>query len=122
MKKATTVWNGTNYVRKIVTMTDDEVAEHSKRPPVTVDQVNAEAQRRIFEAMPQHVQANTTAAAALLAIKGQANWTAEDLAAYEQGLAGLMAIRQLRDLSNVLTEMDPIPQDYENDKWWSPRG
>ena len=87
--------------------------------PVTIAQVNAEAQRRIFEVMPQHKQANTTAQAAVLAAKGSTNWTPAEIEAWNAGLTEYMAITRLRAHSDNLNLMDPVPQDYADDKWWS---
>ena len=103
--------------RTRVEMTPEEVEEFTT--PVTVDQVNAEAQRRIYAVMPQHKQANLTARAAVLAAKGATSWTEAEAAEWAAGLAQWMVIDSLRDKSNTLNLMDTIPQDYAADKWWS---
>lgn len=103
--------------RTRVEMTPEEVAENTT--PVTVADVNAEAQRRIYAIMPQHKQANLTARAAVLAAKGSSNWTEVESDEWSAGLAQWMVIDNLRDHSNTLNLMGPIPQDYAADKWWS---
>jgi len=103
--------------RTRVKMTPDEVAEFVT--PITVDQVNTEAQRRIYDVMPQYKQANLTARAAILAAKGSENWTEDEQTEWDAGLASYEVIETLRGCSNVLNAMEPIPQDYSDDKWWS---
>ena len=100
-----------------VKMTPEEVIGFIT--PITVVDVNAEAQRRIYDVMPQHKQANTTAQAAVLAAKGSANWTPWEVETWDAGLAEYTAIIRLRAYSDNLNLMDPIPQDYAADKWWS---
>ena len=110
-----------NGLRTKIPLTPEDIDVIGKiaPEPVSVDQVNAEAQRRIYNVMPQHEQANTTARAAVLAAKGSDNWTDADLAAWDAGLAEYMSIARLRAYSDSLNMMDPIPQDYAADKWWS---
>lgn len=108
---------GADGSRTRVEMTPEEVAEFTT--PVTAADVNTEAQRRIYAIMPQHKQANLTARAAVLAAKGSPNWTQEEAEEWAAGLAQWLVIDNLRDHSNTLNLMDPIPQDYAADKWWS---
>ena len=108
---------GADGSRDRVKMTPEEVDEFTT--PVTVVDVNTEAQRRIFDVMPQHVQANTTAQAAVLASKGSANWTDWEVESWDSGLAEYTAILRLRAYSDNLNLMEPIPQDYADDKWWT---
>jgi len=87
--------------------------------PITAQQVKDEAYRRIIAICPEWKQRNLTAQAAILAEKGRANWTAEELAAWEDGEAIWAQIAAVRAASDVLEAMDPIPDDYIDDKHWS---
>ena len=98
-------------------MTDEEVLAGIK--PRTVADVNDEAQRRIYAVMPQHKQANLTARAAILAAKGAVNWTEAEAEEWAAGLAQWAVIDSLREHSNTLNLMNPIPHDYANAKWWT---
>jgi len=86
--------------------------------PITADQVKAEAYRRIIAICPEWKQRNLTAQAAILAEKGRANWTAEELAAWDAGEAIWQQIAAVRAASDVLEAMDPIPDDYTSDGYW----
>jgi len=87
--------------------------------PITAQQVKNEAYRRIIAICPEWRQGNLTAQASILAEKGRANWTTEELAAWEAGEAIWSEIATIRAKSNELELMDPIPQDYTEDKWWT---
>ena len=89
-------------------------------PPdaVSSQQVKDEAYRRIIAICPEWKQRNLTAQASILAEKGRDNWTTEELAAWEAGEAIWSEIAAIRAKSDELELMDPIPQDYTEDKWW----
>lgn len=90
-------------------------------PPVivvTAQQIKAEAYRRIIVICPEWKQRNLTAQASILAEKGRANWTAEELAAWDAGEAIWQSIAAIRAASDQLEAMDPIPDDYTDDKHW----
>ena len=88
-------------------------------PLISPQQVKDEAYRRIIAICPEWRQGNLTAQASILAEKGRANWTTEELAAWEAGEAIWSEIATIRAKSNELELMDPIPQDYTEDKWWT---
>lgn len=100
----------------IVDKTVEEVAEYDSN---MVQRVKAEAQRRIISILPEWKQRNLTARAAELAIKGVANWTAEETLEYEAGQAIWNSIKIIREKSDELEAMNPIPDDYTNDSYWS---
>lgn len=105
-----------------VEMTPEEVAafEASRVPQLpSVDQIKAEAHRRIVAICPEWKQRNLTAQAAQLAEKGRDNWTAEEVAAWNAGKALWEQIVALRAASDALEAMDPIPTDYTDDKYWT---
>lgn len=86
--------------------------------PVTIEQVKSEAERRILALCPEWRQRNLTAQAVVLAKKGATNWTTEEQAAWDAGEALWTQIKAIRDASDVIEAMDPIPQDYTADGYW----
>lgn len=86
--------------------------------PATVEMVKAEAQRRILNILPEWKQRNLTARAAELAIKGQANWTAEETAEHAAGQVIWDQIKLIRTKSDELEAMTPIPSDFKSDSYW----
>jgi hypothetical protein len=86
--------------------------------PPSVDQVKGEAQRRIYEVYPQWKQANMTARAVELVRKGEANWTAQEQAESQALDAAWVWVKSIREKSNTLESMKPIPTDYTNDSYW----
>jgi hypothetical protein len=86
--------------------------------PVTSQQVKDEAYRRIIAIVPEWKQRNLTAQASQLAEKGRANWTAEELAAWNAGQVIWDQVAAIRAKSDALEAMSPIPVDYKDDRWW----
>ena len=99
------VWDGTDYA-----------------PPapanVTVDQVKAEAQRRILTIVPEWKQRNLTARGTVLAKKGEPNWTAAEQTEWDAGEAIWAQVEAIRAASDVLEATAPIPQDFTDNKHW----
>lgn len=89
-------------------------------PPVppSVDDVKAEANRRIIAICPEWRQRNLLAQAAILAEKGRANWTPAELTAWEAGQALWNRIAAIRAASDQIEALDPIPMDYAADERW----
>ena len=91
-----------------------------KEAPITVEQVKTEAGRRILALMPEWKQRNYTARMTELlkiyAVSG--TWTAKEQA--EVGfLEGEWAkAKAIREASDTIEAMNPIPVDYTNDKYW----
>ena len=72
--------------------------------------VKAAAAVRILAIVPEWKQRNLTAQAALLAVKGQANWTAEERASFAAGRAiwdRVLAIRLASDKIEAAIEASP---------------
>ena len=89
-------------------------------PDPTVDQVKAEAARRVLEVAPEWRQRNLAARMAELFLKGVQNWTAEEQAEVDAGQAVWDQIKCIRAASNALEAMTPIPSDYmTNEAYWS---
>ena len=86
--------------------------------PPTADAVKAEAYRRIVAICPEWKQRNLIAQATLLAEKGRANWTAQELADWDAGEAVWTRIKAVRDRSGTIEAMTPIPADFTDDKHW----
>jgi len=85
---------------------------------ITIQEVKAEAQRRIYEILPDWKQRNLTARAAELAIKGVENWTLEEQAEVAAGQALWDQIKIIRVKSDELESVNPIPVDYIDNKYW----
>lgn len=78
----------------------------------------AESSRRIVAILPEWKQRNLTAQAAILAEKGRANWTADELAAWEAGAALWAKVAAIRAASDVIEAMEPIPRHVSADDLW----
>jgi hypothetical protein len=96
----------------------DEPAGNWVEVPITAEQIKAEAHRRIVAIIPGWQQRNLTAQAAQLAEKGRANWTAEELAAWDAGQAIWDQVKAIREASNLIEAMEPIPTDYADNGYW----
>jgi hypothetical protein len=83
-----------------------------------IEAVKAEAMRRILEICPEWKQRNLTAQAAILAEKGRANWSAEELSNWNAGKAIWDQIAAIRECSDIIELMDPIPEDFTENKYW----
>lgn len=81
-------------------------------------EVKNEAQRRIFEICPEWKQRNLTAQATILLDKSRANWTQEDLDAWNAGEVIWQQISHIRQKSDLIEAMNPIPEDFRNDSYW----
>jgi len=93
--------------------------DQTEKNKILKGKVKDEAYRRIIALCPEWKQRNLTAQASILAEKGRDNWTAEELSAWEVGEAIWSEIATIRSKSDELEAMDPIPQDYTEDKWWA---
>jgi hypothetical protein len=100
-------------------------------PPITADQIKAEAQRRIHAHFPQWKQANMLARSAEL-FRIQAGFmrdadgsfvparplTAEEVVE-EMAIAQAWSwIKAVRSASGSLEARSPVPQDYSSDAYW----
>ncbi|MDN2584078.1 hypothetical protein [Aquibium sp. ELW1220] len=83
-----------------------------------IEAVKAEAMRRILVICPEWKQRNLTAQAAILAEKGRANWTTDELAAWNAGKAIWDRIAAVRMRSDAIEALDPIPADFTDDQHW----
>lgn len=109
-------------MRKSVTINakTGEVTEHELPPlPVTAGEVKREANRRIISIVPDWKQRNLLARAVMLPQKGKSNWTQEEMDAWESGEAIWRTVDAIRAASDKIEAMDPIPQDYRDDKYWT---
>ena len=76
------------------------------------------AQSLILNYCPEWKQRNITNRSMELVQKGSDNWTAEELAEYNANQAIWAKIKEIRDASNTLGAMTPIPHDYLADEYW----
>ena len=87
-------------------------------PPVTPQAVKDEARRRILAIAPEWKQHNLTAEATALAEKGRDTWSADELAAWNNTQTIRRQINDIRQASNRIEALNPIPSDFEDDKHW----
>ncbi|WP_120636019.1 hypothetical protein [Ruegeria sp. EL01] len=85
--------------------------------PVESD-VKREAARRILEIAPEWKQRNLLAQAVKLTAKGRSNWTEDELAAWEAGEVIWSTVTAIREASDKIKRMSPIPTDFQEDKRW----
>lgn len=111
-------WEGSGAMLSYVVEPTRVRAVRSNPPPTSTD-VKLEAQRRIYELYPQWKQANMTARAVELLQKGQANWSAEEQAEAAALNASWAWLKQVRQKSNELELLDPIPAEYQHDSYWN---
>ena len=76
------------------------------------------AQELILGYCPEWKQRNITNRSMELVQKGSDNWTAEELAEYNANQAIWTKIKEIRDASNTLEAMSPIPHDYWLNEHW----
>ena len=80
--------------------------------------VKAEARRRILALYPDWKQANLTARGVELLRKGEARWTAEELAEADAIHAAWDWVKSVRSASDAIEAMSPIPEDFRADRNW----
>ena len=78
--------------------------------------VKAEAQNRILSKYPLWKQNNLLILKVELVAK--ATLTQEEQAALDDINSQLQEIKEIRDFSDVLEAMTPIPEDYRDNKYW----
>lgn len=90
-------------------------------PEPTVEEVKAEANRRIIELCPEWKQRNYIATDLTFTKITQAGGTltAEQEAARSAMESVWTTIQGIRAKSDEIEAMSPIPQDYTNDTYWS---
>ena len=97
-------WDGSNGVVQTIVVHADEVRKTAKR--------------KILEYCPEWKQRNITNRSMELVKKGSDNWTAEELAEYNANQTMWAKIKEIRDTSNTLEAMSPIPIDFGKDNRW----
>lgn len=114
---------GADGQRETVTveMTAEERAAleafHAENAPSAVD-VKAEARRRILARLPEWKQANLTARGVELLRKGEASWTAQELAEADGIHAVWDWVKSVRLASDAIEATSPIPEDFRADRYW----
>ncbi len=81
--------------------------------------VKNEARRRILARYPDWKQANMTARGVeLVHLKTRRPWTAEEQAEADALQAAWDWVKAVRSASDVIEEMNPIPLDLADNKYW----
>lgn len=83
------------------------------------DGIKSEAGARIIRLAPEWKQRNATARGLELLRKGEANLTAAEQVEIAAMDALWTEVKRLRTVSDQLEAMDPPPQDYAADKYWT---
>ncbi|UVK39924.1 hypothetical protein LHFGNBLO_001339 [Mesorhizobium sp. AR10] len=107
-------------IRKALESTELTVRPYVK-PVVPAAFVKREASRRIIEIMPEHVQRNALALAQeAVQLHGSdpANWPAELKGLNAEIQSKWKAIKAIRAKSNEIEVMQPVPDDYADDRYW----
>jgi hypothetical protein len=91
----------------------------ARTPELSPDEIKAEAERRILLVCPEWKQRNLTARAAELALKGAANLTPEEAEEVAAGQAIWDTIKAIRLASNTIEAMNPIPENFRDDTYWT---
>lgn len=89
------------------------------RPPIGVAEVKAERQRRIYQIADNDKQAYYQRLMIAWLEQGKDNWTPEQVAQVVAIRAGNAVIDLTVAKAAELEAMEPIPADYQDDKWWS---
>lgn len=80
--------------------------------------IKSEANARILTVCPQWKQLNLTAQNSALIKKGVANWTQEEADAWAASEAVWAQIAEIRNASDALEAMNPLPANYRDDVYW----
>lgn len=89
--------------------------------PVEINEVKAEAERRILSIMDKNKQRNLLALGLEMVMAHGAdpvNWPEPERTLLTDTLTKWAEIKAIRAKSNALEQMDPIPQDYTADFRW----
>ncbi len=100
---------------------DERAAKEAERRAKRPAAIKAEAYRRIVAIIPEWKQRNLTAEGVELLSKladGQ-TLTAQEQTARTKNLAMWAQVKAIRTKSNELEAMDPVPDDFTDDKYWT---
>lgn len=104
----------------VVPLTVDELAQ---RRAAAINAVKQEASRRILQLAPEWKQRNATARGLEFARKmirnGPNALTSEEEAEEVAIIALWTEVKRLRTVSDQLEAMDPLPQDFADDSYWT---
>jgi len=91
--------------------TEQEIAQ-------LIQAIKAEAARRIEKRFPVWKQSNATIRALSLLRAGEANWDADQQQQAEDDEKEFLWLESVREASNQLEDMNPIPEDFTADGYW----
>lgn len=92
----------------------DELVERGEKS----ESVKKEAAKRILDVADENQQRNMLAEAAFILDIAKSSRTEAQKARVEELKSIWAYIEAVRDASNILEAMDPIPQDFQNDSYW----
>lgn len=100
---------------EIVDKTEEERLQYRENQ---IRKVKAEANRRIVDIAPEWRQRNMTARGVELLSIGRDAWTPEQYDEHLKLEAIWEEVKKIRAKSDDIEEMDPIPEDFKDDKYW----
>jgi len=98
-----------------------KIVEVDWAPPsqkIEPSEVKIEAGRRIISIAPEWKQRNMIARSVELFSIGKENWSNEEKEEVANIEKVWQLIKQIRLKSNEIETMNPIPEDYKDDKYW----
>lgn len=109
-------WNDTAWIERPYTQQEKDEIKFNK-----INGIKEEARRRILKVYPEWKQANMTARAVELQDIWRINqsWSVDEQYDSDALKAAWAWIKNIRHKSNLLEAMDPIPDDYTDDKYWT---
>jgi len=99
-----------------------KIVEVDWTPPSQIiepSEVKEEAGRRIISIAPEWKQRNMIARSVELFSIGKENWTQEQIDEQQSIERVWEMIKDIRQKSDEIEAKDPIPLDFQNDKYWT---
>lgn len=111
------VWT-VQYV--IIDKTQEQIAQYDEQYSLNmVKKIKAEANRRIVQIVPEWKQLNLLARSTELVKIGEQNWTEAEREEVVLIESIWNKVKHIRAKSDELEVMSPIPDDYQDDKYWT---
>lgn len=108
-----TVWTGTDWEEVPYTESELEVIKQKK-----IKTIKEIAKSKILSILPEEKQRNLLAQATILSKIKEENWTPEQKIAWAQGEITWGKIAAIRMASNIIENMDPLPDNVGDKSLW----
>ena len=100
----------------VVNKTEEEKIQYRENQ---INKIKEEAHRRIVQVVPEWKQLNLLARSTELVKIGEQNWTEAEREEVVLIESIWDKVKQLRAKSDELEAISPIPDDYQDDKYWT---